>query len=87
MAVIEFSRNILGLHDAISTEMSQDTSNPVIDLMESQKDITDMGGTMRLGAWSCKLESNSKVFNIYNSNEISERHRHRYGITTPIKSN
>ena len=70
MAVIEFSRNILGLQDAISTEMDQDTSNPVIDLMESQKDITDMGGTMRLGAWSCILESDTKVFNIYNSNDL-----------------
>ena len=85
MAVIEYSRNILGLHDAISTEMNQDTSNPVIDLMESQKDITDMGGTMRLGAWSCKLESNSKVFSIYNSNEISERHRHRYEYNNTYK--
>jgi CTP synthase len=85
MAVIEFSRNILGLQDAISTEMYQDTLNPVIDLMESQKDITDMGGTMRLGAWSCKLESNSKVFNIYNSNEISERHRHRYEYNNTYK--
>ena len=85
MAVIEYSRNILGLNDAISTEMNQDTSNPVIDLMESQKDITDMGGTMRLGAWSCKLESNSKVFSIYNSNEISERHRHRYEYNNTYK--
>ena len=85
MAVIEFSRNILGLQDAISTEMDQDTSNPVIDLMESQKDITDMGGTMRLGAWSCILESDSKVFNIYNSNEISERHRHRYEYNNTYK--
>ena len=85
MAVIEFSRNILGLQDAISTEMDQDTSNPVIDLMESQKDITDMGGTMRLGAWSCILESDTKVFNIYNSNEISERHRHRYEYNNTYK--
>ena len=85
MAVIEFSRNILGLQDAISTEMDQDTSNPVIDLMESQKDITDMGGTMRLGAWSCILESDSKVFNIYKSNEISERHRHRYEYNNTYK--
>ena len=85
MAVIEFSRNILGLQDAISTEMDQDTSNPVIDLMESQKDITDMGGTMRLGAWSCILESDTRVFNIYNSNEISERHRHRYEYNNTYK--
>ena len=78
MAVIEYSRNVLGLRDANSTEMNAETSNPVINLMESQKNIEDMGGTMRLGAWDCALESNSKVFEAYGDKNISERHRHRY---------
>ncbi|WP_457617272.1 CTP synthase [Lutibacter sp.] len=78
MAVIEFARNVLLLKDANSTEMNNTTPHPVIDLMEAQKDITNYGGTMRLGAWDCKLEDNSNVKSIYKSNFISERHRHRY---------
>jgi len=78
MAVIEFSRNVLGLKGANSTEMNIDTPFPVIDLMEEQKNITNYGGTMRLGAWDCKLKENSKVRNIYKKELISERHRHRY---------
>lgn len=78
-AVIEFARNVLGLADANSTEMVRTTSNPVIDLMEDQKGITDKGGTMRLGAYPCNLKTNSKVFKAYgNKTEITERHRHRY---------
>ena len=79
MAVIEFARNILGLKDANSTEMeSTPTTHPVIDLMESQKIITQKGGTMRLGAWDCKITKDSKVFEAYQTELISERHRHRY---------
>lgn len=78
MAVIEFSRNVLGWKDANSTEMNPETSFPVIDLMEEQKDITQKGGTMRLGAWDCTLENNSLAFQIYGAHTISERHRHRY---------
>ncbi|WP_223551959.1 CTP synthase [Aestuariivivens sp. NBU2969] len=78
MAVIEFSRNVLGISDADSTEMNPNTANPVIDLMEEQKTITDKGGTMRLGAWSCDLRKGSKVYNIYKEDTIMERHRHRY---------
>lgn len=78
MAVIEFSRNVMGWHDANSTEMNPETSFPVIDLMDDQKDITQKGGTMRLGAWDCTLENNSLAFDIYGINTISERHRHRY---------
>ena len=59
MAVIEYSRNVLNLSDANSTEMNNDTSNPVISLMENQKNITEMGGTMRLGSWKCDLIENS----------------------------
>ena len=80
MAVIEFSRNILGLKDANSTEMDENTPHPVIALMENQKNITKKGGTMRLGSWECKIESNSKLSEIYKSEIISERHRHRWEL-------
>ncbi len=78
MAVIEYARNVLGYKDANSTEMDSSTSHPVIDLMESQKEITNKGGTMRLGAWECVLKPNSLVSNIYEKKSIKERHRHRY---------
>ena len=78
MAVIEFSKNVLGLKDAFSTEMKKDAANPVINLMESQENVTEKGGTMRLGAWDCKVEKGSKTYNAYKSENISERHRHRY---------
>ncbi|MDP3313929.1 CTP synthase [Lutibacter sp.] len=78
MAVIEFARNVLGLKNANSTEMDATTTNPVIDLMEEQKSITNYGGTMRLGAWDCELTEGSKIKNIYKHSLISERHRHRY---------
>jgi CTP synthase len=78
MAVIEFSRNVLGLTDANSSEMNEDTSHPVISLMEDQKDVTKKGGTMRLGAWDCEVSEDSNVFKAYKKKMISERHRHRY---------
>ena len=78
MAVIEFSRNVAGLKDANSTEMQKDTSAPVISLMEDQKDLKHMGGTMRLGAWDCKLAAGSIVADVYDAEMITERHRHRY---------
>jgi len=77
-AVIEFARNVLGLKDADSTEMSRTTTNPVIDLMEEQKGVTEKGGTMRLGAYPCDIKKGSKVFEVYNQEHIQERHRHRY---------
>ncbi|MGB5944120.1 MAG: CTP synthase [Leeuwenhoekiella sp.] len=78
MAVIEFARNVLKLSDANSTEMHAETAHPVISIMESQKDLKQMGGTMRLGAWDCDLVPGSIVGNIYDTGTISERHRHRY---------
>ncbi|PKA83722.1 CTP synthase [Ulvibacter sp. MAR_2010_11] len=78
MAVIEYSRNVLGLKDANSTEMNPFTADPVINLMEDQKSITNKGGTMRLGSWHCDLEPDSIVGKVYNTKSIKERHRHRY---------
>ncbi|WP_405377587.1 CTP synthase [Nonlabens sp. Asnod3-A02] len=77
MAVIEYSRNVLGIKDSNSIEMDEKTANPVISLMEDQKNIMNMGGTMRLGAWDCELIG-GEIKNIYGSKMISERHRHRY---------
>lgn len=84
MAVIEYSRNVLGLADANSVEMDEKTANPVISLMEEQKNITNMGGTMRLGAWDCELNGGN-VSDIYGSGMISERHRHRYEYNNEYK--
>ncbi len=78
MAIIEYSRNILGLADANSTEMNDKTKNPVVNLMEDQKNVTDKGGTMRLGAWKCEITPDSLAYKIYGKTSISERHRHRY---------
>lgn len=78
MAVIEFARNVLGLKNAHSTEMDPQTHDPVIDLMEEQKEITAKGGTMRLGAYDCKLTDGSLAASIYGQPLISERHRHRW---------
>jgi CTP synthase len=78
MAVIEYARTVLGYKDANSTEMNPDTTNPVIDLMEEQKTITDKGGTMRLGSWKCDLKEGSLAKQIYGKSQIAERHRHRY---------
>jgi CTP synthase len=87
MAVIEYARNILGLKDANSTEMDASTSDPVISLMEEQKDVVDLGGTMRLGAWDCELAENSLVHRVYNgTTSISERHRHRYEFNNAYKA-
>ena len=80
MAVIEFSRNVLNLKNANSTEMNKKTSDPVICLMEDQKGIENMGGTMRLGSWECSLSEDSKAHNIYGSSLIEERHRHRWEL-------
>jgi CTP synthase len=78
IAVIEFARNVLKLEDANSTEMNPETSNPVINLMEDQKTITEKGGTMRLGAWKCNIKPKTLASKIYQQTIISERHRHRY---------
>ncbi len=78
MAVIEHARNVLGWADAHSTEMDKTTTHPVIDLMEEQKNIVNLGGTMRLGAYPCEITEGSLAHKIYGTTEISERHRHRW---------
>ena len=77
-AVIEFARNVMGLEGAHSFEMNPETPYPVIDLMESQKDVSAKGGTMRLGAYSCKIEKGTLANKVYGKSLIQERHRHRY---------
>jgi CTP synthase len=77
-AVIEFGRNVLGLEKANSTEFNNKTPHPVIDMMEDQKKISGMGGTMRLGSYECSITPGTLAYKIYGSEEISERHRHRY---------
>ena len=86
MMVIEFARNVLGYQDANSSEMSADTKYPVIDLMEEQKTVTNLGGTMRLGAYDCELVKGSHVFEVYGEvSLIRERHRHRYEFNNKYK--
>ena len=78
MIVVEFARNVLGYEDANSRELDEKTEHNVIDIMEYQKNITDLGGTMRLGAYECVLKQGSRAFEIYKKEHIQERHRHRY---------
>ena len=85
MMVIEFARNVLKYSDANSAEMNPTTPHNVIDLMEEQKSVTNMGGTMRLGAYDCTLLAGSRVAEIYGTLQISERHRHRYEFNNRYK--
>ena len=78
--VIEFARDVLGWADANSTEFDENTTHPVIDLMEEQRGVTQKGGTMRLGAYPCELEKGSLAVKMYGESKISERHRHRYEL-------
>lgn len=86
MALIEFARNVLGLPDASSTEVDPNTKNPIISLMKAQKNVIDLGGTMRLGAWECQLKPDSIAAEAYHSEKIQERHRHRYEYNTAYRS-
>lgn len=76
--VIEYAQNVLGLKDATSAEFDENSSNKVIDLMEEQKDITQMGGTMRLGSYPCEVKKDSLAYTVYQSELVNERHRHRF---------
>jgi CTP synthase len=84
-AIIEFARNVCGLDDSHSSEFSPECDNPVISLMESQQHVTDMGGTMRLGAYPCRLARGSRVAEVYGVAEVSERHRHRYEVSNAYR--
>jgi CTP synthase len=86
MATIEFSRNVLGLKQANSSEMDPQTPHPVIDIMEAQKKVTEKGGTMRLGAWNCDLLEHTKIASVYKTTSIMERHRHRYEFNNTYKT-
>jgi CTP synthase len=81
VAIIEFSRHVLGLDDSHSSEFAPECSNPVVSLMDSQREVTDKGGTMRLGTYPCRLQRGSKAAEIYGQPEVSERHRHRYEVS------
>ena len=86
MAVVEFARNVVGLTDADSTEFNTRTKNPVIHIMETQKEVKKKGGTMRLGAYPCRIKGGSLAEKIYGQNEISERHRHRFEFNNEYRS-
>jgi CTP synthase len=85
MAVVEYARNICGLDMANSSEFNPETSYPVIDLLPEQRDVKDMGASMRLGAWPCIINPDSFAFAAYGQTEISERHRHRYEFNNDYK--
>lgn len=86
IAIIEFARNVLGLDGANSAEINPETKYPVIDILPEQKNVEEMGGTMRLGKYPCVINPNSKAFALYNESMIYERHRHRYEVNNDYRS-
>lgn len=86
IAIIEFARNVVGLKNANSAEINPDTPYPVIDILPEQKDVTDMGGTMRLGQYPCSLNPDSKSYDLYGASMIYERHRHRYEVNNDYRA-
>ena len=87
MAVVEFARHVCGMADAHSSELSQTTTHPVIDLMPDQRGVTDKGGTMRLGAYPCCItDHDSFTYRAYGADEIAERHRHRYEFNNDYRA-
>ena len=86
MAVVEFARNVLKLEGASSTEFDKKAEEPVIHIMETQKDVKRKGGTMRLGAYPCKIKEGTLAEKIYGTNEISERHRHRFEFNNDYRA-
>lgn len=85
MALVEFARNVIGWKDANSSEFSSETMHPVIDLMAEQREVVDLGGTMRLGQYPCVLKKDSLAAALYGTEEISERHRHRYEVNNEYR--
>ncbi len=84
-AIIEFARNVCGLEDSHSHEFNRETTDPVISLMDAQYNVTEMGGTMRLGAYPCRLQEGSVARELYDASEVSERHRHRYEVNNEYR--
>lgn len=85
LSIIEFARNVCGLKDADSSELNPDTKNPVIYLMPEQNGVVNLGGTLRLGAYPCKLKKDTKAYALYGQENISERHRHRYEVNNDYR--
>ncbi|MEO1339437.1 MAG: gamma-glutamyl-gamma-aminobutyrate hydrolase family protein, partial [Myxococcota bacterium] len=85
MAVVEYARNVVGLTDAHSSEFNEATKHRVVDLMEEQRHITDLGATMRLGAYPCVMAEGSLARRVYGTAEISERHRHRFEVSNEYR--
>ena len=85
IAIIEFARNVLGYADANSAEINPETTHPVIDIMPEQKNVEEMGGTMRLGQYPCVLNPESKSYGLYGASMIYERHRHRYEVNNDYR--
>jgi CTP synthase len=85
MALVEFARNVVGWKDANSSELNPDTEHPVIDLMPEQAGVTQLGGTMRLGAYPCKLVRGTLAHRLFGKEEIQERHRHRYEVNNELR--
>lgn len=85
MATIEYARDVLGYKDADSAELVPNTKHPVIDLMSEQKDVKEMGGTMRLGSYPCELKEGTLAFSLYKKKDITERHRHRYEFNNKFR--
>lgn len=85
LTIVEFARNVLGLKDAHSHEFNANTTNPVIHIMPDKEGITDLGGTLRLGSYPCILDKHSKAYTLYGSEQINERHRHRYEVNNDYR--
>ena len=86
IAIIEFASHVLGMNGANSAEINPDTPFPVIDILPEQKEVTDMGGTMRLGQYPCTLNPESKSYELYGASMIYERHRHRYEVNNDYRN-
>lgn len=86
LSIVEFARNVIGLHDAHSVELNPSTTHPVIHLMPEQDGIEDIGGTLRLGSYPCVLDKSSRAYEIYGQETIHERHRHRYEVNNDYRS-
>jgi CTP synthase len=84
-AIIEFARHVCGIQDSHSSEFAPECANAVVSLMESQQHVTDMGGTMRLGAYPCRVADGSRARAAYGADEVSERHRHRYEVSNRFR--